>query len=250
MAADARPDGREGTALSGTIYALSSGAPPAAVALVRISGPRADAALEALAGTLPPPRLATLAQLRDGIEVLDNALIIRFLGPASATGEDVAELHLHGGRAVVGAVLTALGRMEGLRAAEPGEFTRRAFENGRIDLAEAEGLADLLEAETETQRRQAMALAGGALGRRVETWQEELLALAALVEAALDFSDEQDVAPLPGRLRRGVWPALREITDVMARPSARGTAEGRHKGRDLRPAQRWEVQSSQCVGWP
>lgn len=226
MAADAGPDGRKGAALNDTIFALSSGAPPAAVALVRISGPRADAVLKGLAGILPDPRIATLARLRDGDEVLDNALIIRFPGSASATGEDVAELHLHGGRAVVAAVLAALARIEGLRAAEPGEFTRRAFEHGRIDLAEAEGLADLLEAETESQRRQAMALAGGALGRQVAIWQEELLGLAALVEAALDFSDEGDVAPLPADFTARLAALRGTLTSWLARPPAERLKDG------------------------
>ena len=225
MEADARPDGRE-EELSDTVYALSSGAPPAAIAVIRISGPRADAAVEALAGSLPEPRRATLAALRANDEVLDNALIIRFPGPHSATGEDVAELHLHGGRSVVAAVRAALGAMAGLREAEPGEFTRRAFENGRIDLAEAEGLADLLEAETESQRRAALALAGGALSRRVESWQAGILALAAEVEAALDFSDEDDVVPLaadfPARLE-----ALREeLASWLARPPAERLKDG------------------------
>nr|MDP8994312.1 tRNA uridine-5-carboxymethylaminomethyl(34) synthesis GTPase MnmE [Pseudomonadota bacterium] len=134
-----------------------------------------------------------LVTLRSGGELLDRALTLRFPGPASATGEDVAELHLHGGRSVVAAVLAALGAIEGLRHAAPGEFTRRAFENGRIDLAEAEGLADLLTAETEAQRRAALELAGGALSRQVEVWQARLLAAAAQVEAALDFDDEADV---------------------------------------------------------
>jgi tRNA modification GTPase len=223
--ADARPDGRE-EELTDTIYALSSGAPPAAIAVVRISGPRADAAIEALAGALPEPRRATVSTLRVDNEVLDNAIIIRFPGPKSATGEDVAELHLHGGRSVVAAVRAALAAMTGLREAEPGEFTRRAFENGRIDLAEAEGLADLLEAETESQRRAALALAGGALSRQVETWQARLLALAAEVEAALDFSDEDDVAPLaadfPARLE-----ALRaELASWLARPPAERLKDG------------------------
>ena len=225
MAADARPDGRE-EELSDTIYALSSGAPPAAIAVVRISGPRADAALEALAGNLPEPRRATVAALRAGGEVLDNALVIRFPGPASATGEDVAELHLHGGRSVVAAIRSALGATAGLREAEPGEFTRRAFENGRIDLAEAEGLADLLEAETETQRRAALALAGGALSRQVDEWQARILGLTAEIEAALDFSDEDDVAALaadfPGRLD-----ALRgELADWLARPPVERLKDG------------------------
>ena len=226
MAANARADGWEGTALSDTIYALSSGAPPAAVALVRISGSKADIALDALAGALPEPRKATLAVLRNGDEVLDNALIMRFPGPASATGEDVAELHLHGGRAVVASVLAALGGIEGLRPAQPGEFTRRAFENGRIDLAEAEGLADLLEAETEAQRRQAIALAGGALGRQVAAWQEELLSLAALIEAALDFSDEGDVGPLPADFAERLADLRRSLESSLARPPAERLKDG------------------------
>jgi tRNA modification GTPase len=224
--ADARPDGREGPALSDTIYALSSGAPPAAVALVRISGPKADAALAALAGRLPEPRAARLARLRADGEVLDNALVIRFPGPASATGEDVAELHLHGGRSVVAAVLAALGRIEGLRAAAPGEFTRRAFENGRIDLAEAEGLADLLEAETQAQRRVALALAGGALSRQVEAWQARVLALAAQVEAALDFSDEDDVTPLPVAFAAQLGALLDELASWLRRPPAERLKDG------------------------
>ena len=231
MAADVRPDGREGRPLKGTpltdtIYALSSGAPPAAVALVRVSGPRAEAALQALAGFLPEPRAATLATLRSDGEVLDKALIIRFPGPASATGEDVAELHLHGGRSVVAAVLAALGRIDGLRGAEPGEFTRRAFENGRIDLAEAEGLADLLAAETESQRRAALALAGGALSRQVEGWQAQLLALAARVEAALDFSDEDDVGPLSADFAQALDALRADLASWLGRPPAERLKDG------------------------
>ncbi len=181
---------------SDTIYALSSGNPPAAIAIVRISGSAADRAAEALAAPLPRPRQAALRTVRNPhtSEELDRALLLRFPGPDSATGEDIVELHLHGGRSVVAAVLEALSLVEGLRAAEPGEFTRRAFENGRIDLAEAEGLADLLTAETQSQRRAAMALAGGMLSRRIEGWQEQLLSVAAAVEALLDFSDEGDVS--------------------------------------------------------
>jgi tRNA modification GTPase len=223
--ADARSDGRE-EELSDTIYALSSGAPPAAIAVVRISGPRADAALEALAGTLPEPRRATVAALYANGEVLDNALISRFPGPHSATGEDVAELHLHGGRAVVAGVLAALAGIEGLRAAAPGEFTRRAFENGRIDLAEAEGLADLLEAETDSQRRSALALAGGALSRQVADWQKALLALAAQVEAALDFSDEDDVAPLPADFAARLGALREELAGWLDRPPAERLKDG------------------------
>jgi tRNA modification GTPase len=213
--------------LNDTIFALSSGSPPAAIAVVRISGPCAEAALEALAGKLPPPRVAMLASLSWRGERLDNALVLRFPGPHSATGEDVAELHLHGGRAVVAAVLEALAGQEGLRAAEPGEFTRRAFENGRIDLAEAEGLADLLSAETQSQRRAALAMAGGSLSREVEAWRQRLLVLAAALEAALDFSDEGEVGEAwpPG------WAAdldalSLEIAAFLERPSAERLRDG------------------------
>ncbi|HEV2815726.1 MAG TPA: tRNA uridine-5-carboxymethylaminomethyl(34) synthesis GTPase MnmE [Allosphingosinicella sp.] len=212
--------------MSDTIYALSSGAPPAAIAVVRISGPRADAALEALAGPLPKPRRATLATLQSDGEVLDKAMVIRFPGPRSATGEDVAELHLHGGRSVVAAVRAALAGMAELREADPGEFTRRAFENGRIDLAEAEGLADLLQAETESQRRAALALAGGALSRQIEAWQARLLALAAEVEAALDFSDEDDVAPLAGDFPARLEAMREELASWLARPPVERLKDG------------------------
>lgn len=181
--------------MADTIFALSSGLPPAGIAVVRISGPAAGKTVTALAGALPTPRRATLARLIDPRDQthLDSALLLWFPGPASVTGEDLAELHLHGGKAIVGAVLEALGEMTGLRGATAGEFTRRAFENGRIDLAEAEGLADLLAAETEGQRQSALALVEGALGRQVNQWQAELLRASALIEAQLDFSDEGDV---------------------------------------------------------
>ena len=178
-----------------TIFALSSGLPPAGIAVVRISGPAAGTVITTLAGRLPAPRKATLARLADPQDqsIIDHGLILWFPGPASVTGEDLAELHLHGGRAIVAAVLAVLGRMHGLRSAVAGEFTRRAFENGRIDLAEAEGLADLLAAETEGQRQSALALAEGALGRQVGQWQAQLLRASALIEAQLDFADEDDV---------------------------------------------------------
>ncbi|MEA3049454.1 MAG: tRNA modification GTPase [Sphingomonadales bacterium] len=211
-----------------TIFALSSGSPPAAIAVVRVSGPRAPAALEALTGKRPEPRMATLATVRGaGGERLDTALALFFPGPASATGEDVAELHLHGGRAVVAAVLEALSRIEGLREARPGEFTRRAFERGRIDLAEAEGLADLLEAETQSQRRSALAMAGGAVGRLIGPWRERLLGLAAGLEAAIDFSDEGEVgeAPPPG-WRSALEALVAEIEAALARPPAERLREG------------------------
>jgi len=227
VGADAGPDGREGLDLTDTIFALSSGAPPAAIAVVRISGPGAHRALERLAGRLPPPRKVALAVLHDDGERLDEALVLRFPGPLSATGEDVAELHLHGGRAVVARVLAALAGIEGLRAAVPGEFTRRAFEYGRIDLAEAEGLADLLEAETESQRRAALALAGGALGRQVAAWQARLLAIAAEIEAELDFDDEGDVhRPHGSRSGNGLTALAAELEAWLARPSAERLRDG------------------------
>ncbi|HEX8217286.1 MAG TPA: tRNA uridine-5-carboxymethylaminomethyl(34) synthesis GTPase MnmE [Allosphingosinicella sp.] len=214
--------------MNDTIYALSSGAPPAAIAVVRISGPGADAALEALTGLLPEPRRATLAKIRSRAEQIDHALALRFPGPGSATGEDVAELHLHGGRAVVAAAMAALARLEGLREAEPGEFTRRAFENGRIDLAEAEGLADLLAAETESQRRAALSLAGGALSRQVEDWRRLVLALAAEVEAALDFADDGDVAEQTpqSRTARAAGEVADAMEAVLARPPVERLREG------------------------
>ena len=226
MAADVRADERKAAKLNDTIYALSSGPPPAAIALVRISGPEADRALEALTGRLPEPRVATLAELRYGGELLDRALVLRFRGPNSATGEDVAELHLHGGRSVVASTLAALAQLSGLREAEPGEFTRRAFENGQIDLAEAEGLADLLEAETESQRRNALLLAGGGLSRQVDIWRQALLGLAAQVEAALDFSDEDDVAPLSPGFDSDLEALIGEVGSWLARPSAERLREG------------------------
>jgi tRNA modification GTPase len=177
-----------------TIFALSSGRPPAAVSIIRVSGPNAHTAGEALAGPLPAARYAALRTLRsERSGILDDALVLRFDGPASSTGEDLVEFQCHGGRAVVDAILDALRRVDGLRVAEPGEFTRRAFENGRIDLTEAEGLADLIEAETESQRKAALVMAEGGLKRMVEQWQEKLLQLSASAEAAIDYAEEDDV---------------------------------------------------------
>jgi tRNA modification GTPase len=177
-----------------TIFALSSGRPPAAIAVIRISGPAAHAAAERIAGALPDARTAAVRELRHSVtgDLLDEVLVLRFDGPASSTGEDVVEFQGHGGRAVVDALLAALGSIEGLRQAEPGEFTRRAFENGRIDLTEAEGLADLIEAETESQRKAALALAEGGLRKQIAAWQERLLALSALAERAIDYDEEDE----------------------------------------------------------
>jgi tRNA modification GTPase len=179
-----------------TIYALSTAAGRAGIAVVRISGKAAGQTLGRLcAGQMPAPRVATLRALRDPAsgEVLDRGLVLWFPEPASFTGEDMAELHLHGGRAVIAGVLGALGRL-GLRMAEPGEFTKRAFENGKLDLTEAEGLADLINAETAAQRAQALAQSGGLLRARYEAWRAMLLRSMAYVEASLDFSDEGDIA--------------------------------------------------------
>ncbi len=178
-----------------TIFALSSGRPPAAISVIRISGPEAHAAGKRLAGPLPAPRRASVRELRHPRtnELLDEALLLRFDGPASATGEDIVEIQCHGGRAVVDALLRALGSINGMRQALPGEFTRRAFENRRIDLTEAEGLADLIEAETETQRKAALALADGGLRKQIVSWQERLLGLSAMAERAIDY-DEEDGA--------------------------------------------------------
>lgn len=213
--------------MSDTIFALSSGAPPAGIAVLRLSGPSAFAAAQRLAGPLPPPRRAGLRKLTGaGGELLDEALVLVFPGPASATGEDCAELHCHGGRAVVAAVCDELAAMPGLRAAEPGEFTRRAFANGRLDLSQAEALGDLLAAETELQRRVARAGAGGALSAMVEAWRCEVLTLSAMVEAALDFADEEDALTLPGDFPARREALGREIAAALARPPAERLREG------------------------
>jgi tRNA modification GTPase len=212
---------------SPTIFALSSGAPPAGVGLIRVSGPRAGEALAALAGRVPQPRRASLAKLRDGSgALLDVALVLWFPGPNTATGEDLAEFHCHGGRAVIAAVEAALGALPGLRRAEPGEFTRRAFANGRIDLAEAEGLGDLLSAETELQRAAALANAGGALSRQVEGWRERVLGLSAEVEGVLDFSDEEDSADLPECFTWNIAALAGELREWLARPRSERLGEG------------------------
>lgn len=180
-----------------TIVAVASGFGRAGICVVRLSGPAAGAVLAACAGGLPPPRRASLRRLRDPAtdETLDHALALWFPGPASFTGEDQAELHIHGGAAVRAAVLRVLLAHPGCRAAEPGEFTRRAFAHGRLDLTAAEGLADLIESETEMQRRQAQRQLDGVLAGRVLAWRERLVGALALQEASLDFADEGDIPP-------------------------------------------------------
>lgn len=185
-----------GEAAPDTIVALSSGRVPAAIAIVRTSGPQAFDAAVALAGVLPAPRHAALKRLidpRDGA-LIDQALLIRFDQPNSSTGEDIVEYQCHGGRATVDVLIGALLRLPGIRLAEPGEFTRRALANGRIDLTEAEGLADLLSAETDLQRRSAMNRAGGGFRRRLDDWRDRLLAYSARTEVAIDYADEEDGA--------------------------------------------------------
>ena len=207
-----------------TIFALSSGRPPSAIAVVRISGPRAEAALTLLAGKIPTPRMATRALLRDAHrQPIDDAVVLFFPAPKSATGEDVAELHVHGSRAVLAALFAALSSIENVRAAEPGEFTRRAFENGKLDLTEAEGLDDLIHADTDRQRRHALRQLKGLLGDRVRDWRARIIEASALVEAGIDFSDEGDVpAELMAPAIQKIKALLVEISDVLA---ARGRSE-------------------------
>lgn len=189
-----------------TIFALSSGRPPSAIAVVRVSGPEAGRVLSVLAKKILQPRVATRALLRDDAgEAIDDAVTLWFPGPASATGEDVAEFHIHGGRAVLAALAAALSKFPHVRPAEAGEFTRRAFENGKLDLTEAEGLDDLIHADTDRQRRQALRQLKGLLGDRARDWRREIIEAAALIEAGIDFSDEGDV---PAEL---VAPALERI---------------------------------------
>lgn len=182
-----------------TIFALATARGKAGVAVVRLSGPSAFAAAEAIAGPLPEPRRSALRRLRDTAgDVLDDALVLIFAPPASFTGEAVVEFHLHGSTAIIAAVLRELAGQPDLRMAEPGEFTRRALENGRLDLTQVEGLADLIDAETEAQRRQAQRVLSGAVGARAEGWRQRLIRAAALLEASIDFADEDvpvDVMP-------------------------------------------------------
>ena len=212
-----------------TIYALSSGRPPSAIAMVRVSGPLAGQALALLAGKIPVPRMATRALLRDANrQPIDGAVVLWFPAPASATGEDVAEFHVHGGRAVLAALFKALSAFADMRAAEPGEFTRRAFENGKLDLTEAEALDDLIHADTDRQRRQALRHLKGLLGGKARDWRAQIIEACALVEAGIDFSDEGDV---PTEL---IAPALAkikalsgEIEEVLA---AQGQSERLREG--------------------
>jgi len=198
-----------------TIFALATAAGRAAVAVIRVSGPGTRAAVDALAGSVPLPRQAGLRRLRYGGIMLDEALVLYFQGPASYTGEDAAEFHVHGGRAVVESVLSALSGL-GLRLAEPGEFTRRAFENGKLDLAQAEGVGDLIDAETEGQRRQALGQLGGALSDRYDRWRDLLIHALAMLEAAVDFPDEDLPEEVAARARPGLQALADEIDAGLA----------------------------------
>lgn len=203
-----------------TIYALATARGRSGLAVVRISGPDAFAAGLALCGSLPSARVAGLRRLTWGGELLDEALVLSFAEGASFTGEAVVELHCHGGPAVLGAVLWALAEQPGLRLAEPGEFTRRALENGVLDLAQVEGLADLIDAETEAQRRQAVRVLSGSVGQKVDSWRRDLIRAGALLEATIDFADEDvpvDVSPEVLALIDGLMADLgREAAGVAA----------------------------------
>lgn len=197
--------------MSETIFALSSGAVPSGVAVIRLSGTEVESVLKHLCGDVPPARKAALRQLKDpkSGQILDEALVLFFKGPNSFTGENVAELQCHGGRAVVAKLLEVLSEQKGLRPAEAGEFTRRAFDRGRMDLTEVEGLADLISAETEVQRQQAFRQMKGDLGRLYEGWRKRLIHMRAMIEADFDFADEEDV---PGSVADQVWGEASELS--------------------------------------
>src|SRR6266481_3367607 len=201
-----------------TIFALSSGRPPSAISIVRVSGSMAEAALTSLAGKVPLPRMAARVVLRDANDQpIDDAVVLWFPAPASATGEDVAEFHVHGGRAVLAALFAALAALPDVRAAEPGEFTRRGFENGKLDLTEAEALDDLVHADTDRQRRQALRQLKGLLGDKARDWRARIIEASALIEAGIDFSDEGDVpAELIAPALEKIKALLREIEEVLA----------------------------------
>ena len=215
-----------------TIFALSSGAPPAGVAVVRLSGPDAGTILEKSAGKIPDPRMATRVSLKSFDEaddpdgIIDDALVLWFPGPNSFTGEDVVEFHVHGGRAVIAALGEMLARQPGTGPAEPGEFTRRAFENGKLDLTQAEGIGDLVHAETEAQRRQALRQTEGALGDLYERWRLVLLRSLAYLEADIDFSDDEE---LPDNLVEQVRPGLSDL-----RQEITAHLDDGHRGERLR----------------
>jgi tRNA modification GTPase len=204
--------------MSDTIFALSSAPGRAGVAVIRVSGPSAGGCTCALTGgALPPPRTAVLQRLRDVAgQPIDQALVLWFPGPASFSGEDMVEFHVHGGRAIVARVLAALSKMPGCRPAEPGEFTRRAVENGKFDLTQAEALKDLIDAETESQRIQALDQYGGALSTLYEDWRARLIRASAWAEAEIDFADEEVPLDLQGRSKAATSEIIQEIQRHLA----------------------------------
>ncbi|MEP3232081.1 MAG: tRNA uridine-5-carboxymethylaminomethyl(34) synthesis GTPase MnmE [Hyphomicrobiales bacterium] len=205
---------------SDTIYALSSGLPPAGVAVIRLSGPHCRFALETMKVSIPDPRKAVVRKLfsaRNG-SLLDEALVLYFKAPASFTGEDVIELHCHGGRAVVEVILRELSLIDGLRLAEPGEFTKRAFYEDRINLVAVEGLSDLINAETESQRQLALYQTAGGLADTYDSWRAELIRLRSYLEAEFDFPDEDDV---PGSVSEQVWSRVQALAEEMERAIGR-----------------------------
>lgn len=211
-----------------TIVALSSGRPPAAIAVVRVSGPAARAVAMSLVGRVPETRRASLARLTDPAtgDLLDEGLMLFFPGPNSATGEDLLEFQCHGGRATIEAVIGAILEVEGLRMAEPGEFTRRALGNGRLDLTEAEGLADLLAAETELQRKSALLRARGALRRVIDEFRESVLVLSARAEVAIDYGDEEDGAGHDATLRTDLAALADKMGELAMAPRVEPLREG------------------------
>ncbi|MDX2237654.1 MAG: tRNA uridine-5-carboxymethylaminomethyl(34) synthesis GTPase MnmE [Hyphomonadaceae bacterium] len=228
--------------LGETIVALASGSGRAGVAVVRFSGPQAGAALTALTGQAPPPpRRAARRRFRDPAsgEALDDGLALWFPAPASFTGEDVAELHLHGGAAVIAATIAAALRVEGVRLAEPGEFTRRAFANGKLDLTQAEGLADLVDAETEGQRRQALRQMQGALAARIEGWRARLVRIMALCAAEIDFPDED----VPDALALSARPLIADLAADLAAALADA-----HRGERVRDGYRIAILGAPNAG--
>ncbi|MEZ0496297.1 tRNA uridine-5-carboxymethylaminomethyl(34) synthesis GTPase MnmE [Sphingomonas sp. IW22] len=215
--------------MNDTIVALSSGAPPAAIGVIRLSGPHALAAATALAGSLPPAREARVRRLSHNGALLDHALVLIFPAPDTATGEDLVELHAHGGPAVIDAIIAALLTQPGVRSAEPGEFTRRALTNGRIDLTQAEALAALLSAQSQAQHRAAILAADGVLRRNIDDFESRLLALSARIELMLDFADEEDAANDAAQLaavRHGVDALAAEVEAWLAYP----TVDALHNG--------------------
>ena len=209
-----------------TIFALASAPGRAGIAVVRVSGPGADAALSALDCNRPEPRRATRAKLRDSAGALiDDGLVLWFPAPHSFTGEDVAELHIHGGRAVIAHLSESLASLKGVRPAEPGEFTRRAFEHGKLDLTQAEALADLIDAETRAQQRQALRQMGGALKELYDDWRHRLVQALAHLEAVIDFPDED----LPPHIAARLWD---EVADLRRDISAH--LDDKHRGERTR----------------